>query len=79
MPLPSESRHDIANCYELKQQIEALIKQGKLQRFISKERADPPQEQALQQENERPRSPIGDIRMIIGGGYSGRRVVQEGL
>ena len=30
--------HDTADCYDLKQQIEALIKQGKLQRFIRKER-----------------------------------------
>ena len=37
--------HDIANCYDLKQQIEAFIRQGKLQRFVGKERADPPQEQ----------------------------------
>ena len=37
--------HDTADCYDLKQQIEALIKQGKLQRFVKKERADqPPQE-----------------------------------
>ena len=28
-------------CYDLKQQIKALIKQGKLQQFVSKERADP--------------------------------------
>ena len=34
--------HDITDCYDLKQQIEALIKQGKLQRFIKKERADQP-------------------------------------
>ena len=37
--------HDIADYYDLKQQIEALIRQGKLQRFVNKERADPPQEQ----------------------------------
>ena len=38
--------HDTADCYDLKPQIEALIKQGKLQRFIRKERADQlPQEQ----------------------------------
>ena len=37
--------HDTADCYDLKQQIEALIKQGKLQRFVRKERTDqPPQE-----------------------------------
>ena len=38
--------HNTADCYNLKQQIEALIRQGKLQSFISKERAHPPQEQA---------------------------------
>ncbi|XP_050290461.1 uncharacterized protein LOC126728717 [Quercus robur] len=59
--------HDIADCYDLKQQIEALIKQRKLQRFVSKERADPLQEQAPRRENERPRLPLGDIRMIVGG------------
>ena len=59
--------HNTANCYNLKQQIEALIKQGKLQRFINKERADPPQEQASRWENERPKPLIRDIRMIIGG------------
>ena len=36
--------HDTFECYDLKQQIEALIKQGKLQRFVSKERTDPPLE-----------------------------------
>nr|XP_023888151.1 uncharacterized protein LOC112000284 [Quercus suber] len=59
--------YDTADYYDLRQQIEALIRQGKLQRFISKERADPPQKQAPQRENERPRLPIGDIRMIVGG------------
>ena len=59
--------HDIADCYDLKQQIEALIRQGKLQKFVSRERADPPQEQPLRRDNKRPRLPLGDIRMIIGG------------
>ena len=37
--------HDTADCYDLEQQIEALIKQGKLQRFVRKERTNqPPQE-----------------------------------
>ena len=45
--------HDTADCYDLKQQIEALIKQGKLQRFVKKERADqPPQEQNPRRDNE---------------------------
>ncbi|XP_050256398.1 uncharacterized protein LOC126701956 [Quercus robur] len=59
--------HDTANCYDLKQQIETLIRQGKLQRFVSRERTDTPEEQAPRRENDRPRPPIGDIRMIVGG------------
>ena len=58
--------HDTFDYYNLKQQIEALIRQGKLQRFVSKGRTDLPQEQVPRWENERPRPPIGDIRMIIG-------------
>ena len=53
-----DHRHDTSNCYDLKQQIEALIKQGKLQRFISKERTDTPQEQTARRENEHPRPPL---------------------
>ena len=68
--------HDTANYYDLKQQIEALIRQGKLHRFVNKERSDPPQEQALQRENERPRPPIEDIRMIVGG-HNHRRFFQK--
>ena len=34
--------YDTANYYDLKYQIETLIRQGKLQRFINKERTDPP-------------------------------------
>ena len=59
--------YDTSKCYDLKQQIEALIKQGKLQRFINKERIDPPQEPAVRRDNRRPRPPLGDIRMIVRG------------
>ncbi|XP_023883765.1 uncharacterized protein LOC111996069 [Quercus suber] len=60
--------YDMANYYDLKQQIEALIRQGMLQKFISKESTDLfPQEQALRRDNERPGQPLGDIRMIVGG------------
>nr|XP_023904705.1 uncharacterized protein LOC112016376 [Quercus suber] len=46
----------------------ARDKQGKLQKFVSKERTDSnPQEQAPRRDNERPRPPMGDIRMIVGG------------
>ena len=47
--------HDTAECYDLKQQIEAFIRQGKLQRFVSKEKADPPQKQAIRRDNKCPR------------------------
>ena len=60
--------HDTADCYYLKQQIEALIREGKLQKFVSKERTDAhAREQAPRRENDHPRPPIGDMRMIIGG------------
>ncbi|XP_065617836.1 uncharacterized protein LOC136062569 [Quercus suber] len=60
--------HDTADCYDLKQQIEALIKQGKLQKFVSKKRTDlNRQEPAPRRDNQRPRPSIGDIRMIVGG------------
>ena len=50
--------HDTADCYDLKQQIEALIKKGKLQKLVRKERMDlPPQEQNPRRDNERPRPP----------------------
>ena len=39
-----------------------------MQKFVSKERTDTNlQEQAPQRDNEHPRPPIGDIRMIVGG------------
>ena len=59
--------HDTADCYDLKQQIEALIRQGKLRKFVSRERADPPQKQVPRRDNEPPKPPLGDIRMIMGG------------
>ena len=57
--------HDTSECYDLKQQIETLIRQGKLQWFVSKKRVDPPQEKAIGREDECPRPPLGDIRMIV--------------
>ena len=60
--------HDTTDCYDLKQQIETFIKQGKFQKFVGKKRLDLPlQKQNPRRDNERPRPPVGDIRMIIGG------------
>ena len=56
---------DTSDCYNLKQQIEALIRQRKLQRFVGKEKKDTPQEQVARRENEHPRPPIRDIRRGI--------------
>ena len=44
--------HDTSDCYDLKQQINALIRQAKLHRFVSKERTNRPQESVAQRENE---------------------------
>ena len=39
-----------------------------MQKFVNKERTDTNlREQAPRQDNEHPRPPIGDIRMIVGG------------
>ena len=63
-----DHRYDTADCYDLKQQIEALIREGKLQKFVIKERTNTyPREQAPRRENDHPRPPVGDIRMIVGG------------
>ena len=52
----------------MKQQIEALIREGKLQKFVNKERTEAhTREQAPRRENDHPRPPVGDIRMIVGG------------
>ena len=62
--------HDMSKCYDLRQQIKALIRQGKLQKFICNEGTKQNQEAPAQRENERPRPPLGDIRMIIGSSTS---------
>ena len=54
----------------MKQQIEALIRQGKLQKFVGKEGTEQNQGALTRRENERPRPPLGDIRMIIGSSTS---------
>ena len=68
--LHRDHEHDTSECYDLKQQIEALIRQGKLQKFVGKEGTEQNQGALAQRENKRPRPPLGDIRMIIGGSTS---------
>ena len=62
--------HDTFECYDLKQQIEVLIKQGKLQWFIRTKRSRenaPRDPKPNQRAEERPRTPLGEIRTIVGG------------
>ena len=65
-----DHEHDTSECYDLKQQIEALIRQGKLQKFVGKEGTEQNQGAPARKENKRPRPPLGDIKMIIGGSIS---------
>ena len=62
--------HDTFECYDLKRQIEALIKQGKLQWFIRTERSRenaPRDPEPNQRAEKRPRAPFGEINLIVRG------------
>jgi hypothetical protein len=70
--------HTIEDCYALKQQIEALIRQGKLGKFIHQDNQEarqeprpPRQEENKDRQEDRPRDIIGEIRTIVGGLASG--------
>ena len=59
--------HDTSECYNLKQLIEALIKQGKLQRFIKGGENLPWDPDPNWRVEERPRALLGEIRVIVEG------------
>jgi hypothetical protein len=66
--------HTTEDCFALKQQIEALIKQGKLGKFVRQdkpetrpERRPPRQDENKDCQEDRPRDIIGEIRTIVGG------------
>uniref|UniRef100_A0A2N9FDC4 Uncharacterized protein n=1 Tax=Fagus sylvatica TaxID=28930 RepID=A0A2N9FDC4_FAGSY len=62
------------DCYDLKRQIEELIKQGKLQRFVERDQREGRPPQARPQRppvEDRPRPPMGEIHMINGGMAAG--------
>ena len=61
--------HDKNECFNLKQQIENLIKQGKLRNFLGRDHKD---EKLKGKVEESSRSPLGEIRVIIGGGSEGQ-------
>ena len=59
-----DHRHDTDECFDLKQQIENLIKQGKLRNFLGRDHKD---EKLKGKVEELSRPPLGEIRVIIGG------------
>ena len=61
--------HDTDGCYDLKQQIENLIKQGKLRHFVRRDHRD---EKLKGKMEESFRPPLGEIRIIIGGNSMGQ-------
>ena len=56
------------DCYDLKQQIENLIKQGKLRHFVGRDHKD----EKLKAKVEESSRPLGEIRVIIGGTSTGQ-------
>uniref|UniRef100_A0A2N9G5B1 RNA-directed DNA polymerase n=1 Tax=Fagus sylvatica TaxID=28930 RepID=A0A2N9G5B1_FAGSY len=65
--------HLTEDCVALKEQVETLIRQGKLQKYVSRPanaRPTKPPAQREQAEPNRP-GPVGEIRTIIGGPASG--------
>ena len=70
--------HTTEDCFALKQQIEALIRQGKLGKFVCQDKQEPHPEPRPPRQDENkdrhedcPRDIIGEIRTIVGGLASG--------
>ena len=61
--------HNTDECYDLKQQIENLIRQGKLRNFLGQEHKD---EKLKGKVEESSRSPLGEIRVIMEGSSVGQ-------
>ncbi|XP_030958759.1 uncharacterized protein LOC115980670 [Quercus lobata] len=60
--------HDMDECYDLKQQIENLIRQGKLRHFVGRDHKDEKLKGKVEKSS---RPPLGEIRVIIGGTSTG--------
>lgn len=65
--------HDINDCFDLKEQIEEFIQQGRLRRFVTDLKADETKEtlhRPTTKEKERT-PPLGEIQVIVGGSSGG--------
>ncbi len=65
--------HLTENCMALKEQVETLIRQGKLQKYVSRppnSRPPKPQGPKERTDNTKP-GPVGEIRTIVGGPVAG--------
>ena len=65
---------NIEDCFALKKKIKELIKQGRLQRFLGRDRREDCPPVAYYQRppaKARPRPPVGEIHMITGGMAAG--------
>ena len=61
--------HDTNECFDLKQQIENLIRQRKLRNFLGRDYKD---EKLKAKVEELSRPLLGEIRMIVGGSLTGQ-------
>ena len=66
--------HDTDECFDLKQQIENLIRQGKLRNFLRRDHKD---EKLKGKIEESSRPSLGEIRVIIGGVQQASRPSQR--
>ena len=74
--LHRDHRHDIDECFDLKQQIENLIRQGKLRNFLRQDHKD---EKLKGKIEESSRPPLGEIRVIIGGSSTGQSSLVQSI
>ena len=56
--------HDTDECFDLKQQVENLIRQGKLRNFLGQDHKDKKLKGKIEESSQ---PPLGEIRVIIGG------------
>ena len=73
-PFHRDHGHTTEDCYILKEQIEALIRQRKLRKFVRRDNQEarletrpPRQEENKNRLKDRPQDVIGEIRTIVGG------------